>query len=646
MSIALAYPGDCPGQVNAAITGDRAFLENAAIRCEWMLDAGRIVSLTIQNRHSGQTLSIASGHLPSVVLGDERVIDLGSLGLADPIVIDGNTITATFADDDSDLYLRWSARLADDDNAVIQSLQVNAARDMPISDAIFVNACVPDAQQVGEVSGSVVVCGNIFMGVEHPLANNAADDESNVRCALSLGNVLKAGRSWTHTCVIGVVPPGQLRRGFLYYLERRRAHPYRQFLHYNNWYDVWLGRQTERVTEPECLETIEYFGRELVEKRGVKMDAFVWDDGWDDFNTLWDFHKGFPDGFRNLMSAGGKYGVSQGVWMSPNGGYATAKEKRIAYGKPLGYETNDNGYAMGGDNYAGAFRDVCLKMMRENGVVFFKFDGMGEGGDGSGRTNGTTGALSDDIHAILELSRDLHKEDSEVYVSATAGTWASPFWLLYADSIWRQGGDSGHHGQGDTRQQWITYRDMFCYERVVKAGPLYPLNSLMLHGILIGDRPNRAPGGIVLDEKSVADEIWSFFGSGTCLQELYVSPDVPTESMLDQLAAAAKWARANADTLIDTHWVGGNPGTGEVYGRASWRSGKGILVLRNPSENTQQFTITSQAALEFPEDCQMPVTLSAVYPQDRQLPEGEFAASKPIELRLQPFETVVIELMS
>jgi hypothetical protein len=114
--------------------------------------------------------------------------------------------------------------------------------------------------------------------------------------------------------------------------------------------------------------------------------------------------------------------------------------------------------------------------------------------------------------------------------------------------------------------------------------------------------------------------------------------------MLDHLADAAKWSRANSDALIDTHWVGGNPGEGEVYGWASWRPGKGILVLRNPSDNVQQFRITPEAALELPEGVQDPMTLRAVYPLDRKLPPGALEVSRPIELSLQPFEVVVMEL--
>lgn len=121
--------------------------------------------------------------------------------------------------------------------------------------------------------GSVIVCGAVFLAVEHPLAKNGVANDGRVRCAMPRGNVLKAGQTWTHTGAIGVVPPGQLRRGFLYYLERRRAYPYRPFLHYNNWYGVYLGHPVERITEPECLEAVEIYGRELVNKRQVKFDG-------------------------------------------------------------------------------------------------------------------------------------------------------------------------------------------------------------------------------------------------------------------------------------------------------------------------------------------------------------------------------------
>ena len=173
-------------------------------------------------------------------------------------------------------------------------------------------------------------------------------------------------------------------------------------------------------------------------------------------------------------------------------------------------------------------------------------------------------------------------------------------------------------------------------------GPLYPLNSLMLGGIIIGDRRN--PALIVRNEKSVADEIWTFFGSGTCLQELYINPELPTETMWDELAAAARWSRANSEVLVDTHWIGGDPGKEEVYGWASWQPGKGILVLRNPSELPQGFTITPGAALELPEGVAWDMTRRTIYPREHPLADGSSNVSDPISMSLQPFEVVVIEL--
>ncbi len=586
-------------------------------------------------------MAISESVLPRVTMGSGRIVDLAELKPESLRQMTDGGFSVSFRDPLSGTQFSWSATLTNGANAVIQSLTISACRDIHVDEIVFLDDILPGAIQVGSVDGSVVVCGDIFMAVEHPLAKNTVDGDGRVCCRLPRGNVLKTGHSWSFTSVFGVVPPGQLRRGFLFYLEQRRAHPYRQFLHYNNWYDVFLGRPMEaRSTESDALAAIAYFGRELVEKRGVKFDAFVWDDGWDDFNSLWDFHRGFPDGFKLLDCAARQIGAAQGVWLSPWGGYASAKDKRIAYGRTQGLETNASGFAMAGSNYGPVFRDVCLRMMREQGVVFFKFDGMGAGNV----VAGAEAEMASDIDAILDLTGDLRREDPDVFISATTGTWASPYWLLYADSIWRQGGDTGSHGQGNSRQQWMTYRDMFTYERVVQAGPLYPLNSLMLHGILIGNRPGRAPAGLGLDEKSVADEIWSFFGSGTSLQELYISPGVPTEAMLDELAAAAKWARQNDDVLIDTHWVGGNPGNGEIYGWASWRPGKGIVVLRNPADRPQSFTLSLQTSFELPLAWSGPINIKPIYPRSQEPGAGELTVERPVEFELAPFQVIVMEI--
>src|SRR3974377_2391666 len=85
---------------------------------------------------------------------------------------------------------------------------------------------------------------------------------------------------------------------------------------------------------------------------------------------------------------------------------------------------------------------------------------------------------------VLRLVADLRAAKPDIYINQTTGTWPSPFWLLYVDSTWRGGSDHSFHGEGSPRQQWITYRDSMTWQNVVQRGPLYPLNSLMLHGII------------------------------------------------------------------------------------------------------------------------------------------------------------------
>ena len=60
--------------------------------------------------------------------------------------------------------------------------------------------------------------------------------------------------------MIGVTRTGQLRRDFLEYVERERAHPYRTFLHYNSWYDIGYF---SKYNESDALAVIEAFGSEL-----------------------------------------------------------------------------------------------------------------------------------------------------------------------------------------------------------------------------------------------------------------------------------------------------------------------------------------------------------------------------------------------
>jgi hypothetical protein len=548
----------------------------------------------------------------------------------------GKTLTAVFRDHASGLKADWRVLLRDGSNYIRQEISFSSEKPLKLETVTLLKTSLDGAVVKGTVAGSPIVTDCFFMGFEHPLAENVVSGSKDDSCSYARHTDLKGETAYTCSSVIGVYPDGQLRRAFLCYLERERAHPYRQYLHYNTWYDLNIDRPKNRMTEKEALDAVNAIGTELVSKRGVVMEGFVMDDGWDSHESVWDFHEHFPNGFDGVGKAAASYQAGVGVWMSPWGGYGDAQRSRMEHGKKAGFETNKSGFSMAGRNYREHFENTCFKMMDDYGVNHFKFDGMG----GGMSATGAQAELADDINAILDMAGSLRDCKKDVWINATVGTWPSPFWTRYADSIWRQGGDVSFVGVGSKREQWITYRDMVSYRSIVRPGPLYPLNSLMFHGVVIGARHH--PGQMELCETSVRHEIRAAFGCGSGLQELYITPELLTKQMWDDLADSAKWARSNSDVMTDTHWVGGDPGKLEVYGWASWNAEKGVLALRNPNETAQTYKLDIGKAFELPKGAQKAYTLASPF-KDQRMQTLQLKAGKAVAVSLDPFEVLVFD---
>lgn len=505
----------------------------------------------------------------------------------------GKEISANLLNVKYGISLKWTAVLKDNSNYIRQVFTFNGVTDsLRIGKLKLIK--LPEttgATALGVVDGSPLVSKNFFFACESPISKYEARDGwvSNYIERQEPAKELNLSTVW------GVAPENQLRRAFLYYLERERAVPYHQMLHYNSWYDLsWNDR---KLNDTSCLNRIQTFADSLTIKRRVALNAFLFDDGWDDNQTLWQISKtNFPSGFDNLKRLANRYNASLGVWMSPWGGYEQPKEQRIQYGRKQNppFETNSHGFSLSGTVYANRFKDVAANFVTQYGVTMFKFDGVGAGD----KLTGAGAGYQTDMESLLKLVSTLRGVKPDLYFSLTMGTWPSPFWLKYGDALWRNGWDTNTTGEGNNRQQWLNYRDGEVYNNIVQRAPLYPLSSLMYHGICIAD--NGAPAKFEMNDKDIADEIWSFFGSGTSLQELYINPHKLNTANWNCLAAAIKWARENADIMPDTHWVGGDPSKGEVYGFASWLPKKAILTLRNPSNAAKKFVIDTRKAFDLP----------------------------------------------
>ena len=160
----------------------------------------------------------------------------------------------------------------------------------------------------------------------------------------------------------------------------------------------------------------------------------------------------------------------------------------------------------------------------------------------------------------------------------------------------------------------------------------------MTHGVIYTKRAR----GLSDDPGSdLSNEIWSGFGMGTQMQEIYVSPGLLTQAQWDTLAAAAKWSRENGDVLVDSHWVGGNPARLEVYGWAAWSPRKGTLTLRNPSDRERTFSFDPAGIFELPAGAPAAYTLGS--PKGDALPATEVRCGQGTTIKLKPFEVIVLE---
>ncbi|MFI5178878.1 MAG: glycoside hydrolase family 35 protein [Vicinamibacterales bacterium] len=635
------------GGVVATVAGGDLTLSNTRIKASWRVRDGKL-TFVASSDIAGARRVPAFAQPFELVLERDRVIAASEMTVVSTAVDDlrpdpaaprvaehmpGKQLVVILASPQIPGPIVWKAILRQGASYWRQQLVIGPVRStVALTGVVLVRARAGGARVEGTVQGSPVVTGDAFLGLEHPMSVCAVDAD-DISCRLARNVPLSAGQTLDVSAVAGLTEPGQLRRGFLEYVERERVHSYRPFLHYNSWYD--LGYFTP-YTEKDALEVIETYGRELVQKRGVTLSSFLFDDGWDSHKSLWNFNDGFPRGFTPLAAAAAKYGAAPGVWMSPFGGYGDPRKERLEFGKAEGFETNERGFALSGPVYYKRFRDTCVDMITKFGVNQFKFDGIGRA---TGVVAGSQ--FGSDFEAAIHLIRDdLRAIKPDIFINLTTGTWPSPFWLQYADTIWRGGEDHSFAGVGSRRQQWITYRDAQTYKNVVKGGPLFPLSSLMLHGVIYGRDAKDLSSDPGDDFRS---DVRAYFGTGTELQELYITPSLLSAANWDTLAESAKWARANGDVLADTHWIGGDPARLEVYGHAAWTTRKGIVVLRNPGDAPATFQLDVAAAFELPAGAPQRYRAHSPWPEDQAKAPLTLTAGTAAPIALAPFEVLTLE---
>lgn len=475
--------------------------------------------------------------------------------------------------------------------------------------------------------------GNIHLSYTlHDYLHLAAPTETPIRGEWSRQTTLRSGQTWTVGAVVGLIAPGQARRSFLCYSERERAVPWRPFPVYNSWYELNIDRNndpnyTGNFNEAQCLEVLNQWKTHLFDRHGVGIGSFVWDDGWDEYGT-WSFNPNFPNGFATLSAVAESMDSYIGAWLGPVGGYGQSGNYRRSYWNGKG------GMQLSNKAYFDTFLNACSRMVTDYHFNFFKFDGISAQFSAVGPDAGATG--EENAEGIIEVERRVRQVKPDVFLNTTVGTWASPFWFQFTDAVWRQENDWGTIGnQGNSREQWITYRDHLVYKNFVQNSPLCPINTLMTHGFMLSNYG----GGVANMSRNYSDivrEMRCAFACGSGMVEVYADyalmNSINSGKLWEDLADCIRWQRQNADVLPDVHWVGGHPWDGSkanVYGWAAWNGEKATLALRNPAASAQTFTTTLRQALDIPDYIHTSITLTKAFSQS---PLKGLATDTPIDI--------------
>lgn len=494
--------------------------------------------------------------------------------------------------------------------------------------------------------------GGAFFGLEYPASENhldiLGDGKHQLRCGQEFGE--RIGKDWLKSdwSVAGVTPDQHVKLWFFRYVDDIRVAPLRPFSLYNTWYDLrspefprWSAENV--MSEKTALKMVDILRRNMIERHQIKLDAFVLDDGWDVYDSDWMLRKEqWPNGLRPLADELKKTNTALGVWFGPTGGYSF-RSRRINWMKDHGYEVVGNMLCVAGKNYSALLKKRVTDFVQDAGVGYYKWDGIqyscSEPDHGHPIDVYSRRAV---LQTVADMCRAVREKNPNIFLNITSGTWMSPWWVKYSNTIWMQGADYGFADVPSIsmRDGSITYRDFVLYEDWKLKGLWFPIANLMTHGIIKGKHESVGTEREPLDK--FTDDVLIYFARGVAMYELYISPDILSEREWSSISRSMAWARDRFPILMNTELVGGNPLKGETYGYTHFNGKRGIVTARNPviEAATLKVELAPSQGLD-PKASSL--VLERVYPT-RYISRKLFKAGDVITLPLEGFETAVYEL--
>ncbi len=470
-----------------------------------------------------------------------------------------------------------------------------------------------------------IYCESLWAGVEFVAAFNEYRDDGFVLRSRPGG--VKIGADWysLHSTVIGVAEPGGVREAFLRYIEDIRLAPPKWSACYNSWWTLPL-----RPQHAELIALAAQLKGDLYGQHGVFFDLFAVDEGWTDPKSIWEIDRNaLPNGFEDLRRVVESASGRMGLWISPSANYP--RSTSYDWARENGFVTvpadKPRGVSLADPRYRGAMLDALRRLVTGSGFAHVKFDGF------TARESVAHHDLLPDADSVeplaayaLELMRAAKAANpalvSEPTCMNSLVNYISPWIIQHADTVWGNSGGDCPAGLGpapDYREAATSAREYYIFSSLDEVW--LPQNALQYFDIVHCD----APGGFV-NHAAMA------IGRGRFFLPVYLNPKFMEKEDWRIFAGLLRWARANKDVLRETRVLRSRVEVGEPYCYAHWLDGRGILAVRNPSNENREYT------LELPGPGMVAYT---------QFPYRRAVASDAarVTLELAPWELVFIEVV-
>ena len=486
-----------------------------------------------------------------------------------------------------------------------------------------------------------VFCDNLWAGVEFVAAFNDYDSGGFVLRSRPGGLVL--GPTWLplHPTIIGAAETGRVREAFLEYLEDVRLAAPRLVACYNSWWTL-----PKVVKQADNLALIRDLKAKLFDRHGVFFDIITTDMGWSNPRSIWQIDRSIlPQGFDDIRGIVEPAGGKLGLWMSPSEVYPPVCDYDWAEknGFVVLWSNRDRSgrkrfaISLADPKYRNEVKAQLKALIRESNLAHIKYDGFVAEEDkphhgllpGPDSVEPLAAHSLELIQASKEQNPGLVTEPT--YMNSLAN-YISPWILKYSDSVWGNSGGDCPLGIGpapDYRESHTNAREYYIFSSLNEFW--LPQNAVHYFDIVHCDSGEGFPNHAAMT-----------LGRGRFFVSTYLNPKFMSEDDWRIYAGLLKWARANRDILRHTLVLPSHVELGEPYVYAHWQGARGILAVRNPSNESREFAI-DLAKAGAPRDLAQAVCYSQ-YPCRKGI-ATDLGRNSTLALRLEPWELVFLEIL-